>query len=211
MALTDKLTAIADAIREKTGSKEPMTLEEMPAEIASISGSAADSIADGLLQRTLTEIRNTTATSIGEYALNSYAGLLSVEFTAAATIGTRAFASSASLTTAIFPAAVSMSTGVFASCKALKRVDFSNMKGIGSYAFEFCSALDTLILRKSDGITPLVVANAFAGTPFYTNGTGGTVYVPAALIEAYQTATNWSSLYAAGTCNFVAIEGSEYE
>ena len=29
MALTDKLTAIANAIREKTGSTEPMTLDEM--------------------------------------------------------------------------------------------------------------------------------------------------------------------------------------
>lgn len=29
MALTDKLTAIADAIRTKTGSTEPMTLDEM--------------------------------------------------------------------------------------------------------------------------------------------------------------------------------------
>lgn len=38
MALTDKLTAIADAIREKTGKSDAMTLEQMPAEIAEISG-----------------------------------------------------------------------------------------------------------------------------------------------------------------------------
>ena len=36
MALTDKLTAIADAIRSKTGSTEPMTLEEMATTIANI-------------------------------------------------------------------------------------------------------------------------------------------------------------------------------
>ena len=37
MALTDKLTAIADAIREKTGKTDSMTLEQMPTEIAGIS------------------------------------------------------------------------------------------------------------------------------------------------------------------------------
>ena len=36
MALTDKLTAIADAIRSKTGTTEPMTLDEMVTAIANI-------------------------------------------------------------------------------------------------------------------------------------------------------------------------------
>lgn len=36
MALTDKLTAIADAIRGKTGGTEPLTLAQMPVEIAGI-------------------------------------------------------------------------------------------------------------------------------------------------------------------------------
>ena len=36
MALTDKLTAIANAIRAKTGSTEPMTLDEMVTAIANI-------------------------------------------------------------------------------------------------------------------------------------------------------------------------------
>lgn len=38
MALTDKLTAIAEAIRSKTGKTDSMTLAQMPEEIASISG-----------------------------------------------------------------------------------------------------------------------------------------------------------------------------
>lgn len=36
MALIDKLTAIADAIRDKTGGTEALTLEQMPTEIAGI-------------------------------------------------------------------------------------------------------------------------------------------------------------------------------
>lgn len=38
MALTDKLTAIANAIRAKTGKSATMTIDEMPTEIANISG-----------------------------------------------------------------------------------------------------------------------------------------------------------------------------
>ena len=70
--------------------------------------------------------------------------------------------------------------------------------------------MTTLVLRN-DTVVTLANINAFQGTPFASGGTGGTVYVPAALIESYQTATNWSTLYASGTCNFAAIEGSEYE
>lgn len=36
MALTDKLTAIADAIRGKTGKADGLTLDQMPTEIANI-------------------------------------------------------------------------------------------------------------------------------------------------------------------------------
>ena len=43
------------------------------------------------------------------------------------------------------------------------------------------------------------------------NGATGTVYVPQALIPTYQAATNWKTLYDAGTVTFAAIEGSEYE
>lgn len=38
MALTDKLTAIGDAIRGKTGGTEPLTLDQMATEIANIQG-----------------------------------------------------------------------------------------------------------------------------------------------------------------------------
>lgn len=46
MALTDKLSAIGTAIRNKTGKTELMTLDEMPTEIASISGGNEPTDAD---------------------------------------------------------------------------------------------------------------------------------------------------------------------
>jgi hypothetical protein len=86
-----------------------------------------------------------------------------------------------------------------------------NPINIANGVFNGCKKLKTLILRRDVNPTSIVNVGAFTNTPFASGGTGGTVYVPLSLIESYKTATNWSTLYAAGTCNFVAIEGSEYE
>jgi hypothetical protein len=97
----------------------------------------------------------------------------------------------------------------FSECSALTSVNLQNATSIRNRAFNGCRVLTTLILRGSTVCT--LDSTSLYNTPFASNGAGGTVYVPQALIESYQTATNWSALYAAGTCNFVAIEGSEYE
>ena len=57
--------------------------------------------------------------------------------------------------------------------------------------FAYCKLLDTLILRNSSRIVSLGNKNAFTGTPI-EKGTGY-IYVPAALIDEYKTATNWTT------------------
>ena len=91
----------------------------------------------------------------------------------------------------------------------LETAHFPVLSSIGTSAFA-STKLKTLVLG-GDAVVTLDNVSAFTGTPFASGGTGGTVYVKQALIPNYQTATNWSALYAAGTCAFVAIEGSEYE
>ena len=59
MALTDKLTAIANAIRAKDGSTATMTLDQMPEKIAAISGSP---IVDENLENTV-QYRQMNATA----------------------------------------------------------------------------------------------------------------------------------------------------
>ena len=98
-------------------------------------------------------------------------------------------------------------TFAFYYCTALTSVDLPNATSIGGNAFFNCYKLTTIILR-SPTVCTLASTGSFTNTPFASNGT---VYVPQSLISQYQTATNWSSLYSSGKCNFVAIEGSEYE
>lgn len=97
----------------------------------------------------------------------------------------------------------------FSGARKLEFIDLPCVETISGAAFD-SAALKTIVLRKND-VCSLASTSAFSKTPFASGGTGGTVYVPAALVESYKTATNWSTLYAYGTCNFVAIEGSEYE
>lgn len=94
------------------------------------------------------------------------------------------------------------SVETFTGCTSLHTVDFASVQTINTTTFYNCSSLQNVILR-SNTLCTLSDKNAFYGTPFYTGGTGGIVYVPAALVESYQTATNWSSL----TCKFIPIEG----
>ncbi len=47
MALTEKLTAIADALRQKTGKSAKLTLDEMPAEVTAVYGAGGQDAYDG--------------------------------------------------------------------------------------------------------------------------------------------------------------------
>lgn len=73
-----------------------------------------------------------------------------------------------------------------------------------------CSVMDVLIIRR-DTITTLNNISAFNNTPFASGKSGGTLYVPQALISSYQSATNWSTILGYANNQILPIEGSIYE
>lgn len=98
------------------------------------------------------------------------------------------------------------------NCYKLEYADMGSATTLNANGFQNCRVLQTLILRKSDGIVPLGNVSAFQNTPMRGyNGLTGEIFVPQALISDYQTASNWSTIYAEGYCTFMPIEGSEYE
>lgn len=101
---------------------------------------------------------------------------------------------------------------VINGCRALKTIDFCVLGSLkGNRALESNASLDTVILRKTDAICTLGSNDIFNNTPFASGNAGGTLYVPSALISAYQSATNWSTILGYSTNSIQAIEGSIYE
>ena len=152
--------------------------------VVSIGGSAFRSCS------ALTTVDFPAATSIGGSAFNSCSNLTMVGFPVATKVDNYAFSGCSKLTTVTFPAAASIGDSVFNYCSALTTVDLPAATSIGRDAFYSCSALATVILRSATRAV-LVSTNAFASTPI-ASGTGY-IYVPAALVDSYKSASSWST------------------
>jgi hypothetical protein len=105
-----------------------------------------------------------------------------------------AFKNCSKLTSVNFPAATSIGNEAFDGCRELTSVNFPAATSIGTYAFDGCSKLTSVILRNTSSVVTIYNTNVFTNTPI-KSGTGY-IYVPAALVDSYKAATNWSA-YAA--------------
>lgn len=168
-----------------------------------------DVVARMIVDRTIEEFCDDTITSIRDRCFQGCTKLTKVNVPSATILGDSSFSYCSALISVSAPSLVKMNYPIFYGNSLLTTVDY----GIISYLkvnHANCNKLNTLILR-SNTVCALDATRRLDTTCFQEGKAGGTVYVPQALIESYQNATNWSTLYAAGTCNFVAIEGSEYE
>jgi len=200
-----------------------------------VSGGGGDGYKEkwlGLIARTQTTIEDADVTSIGKSAFRDYASLTSAIFANCTSVGDGAFYGCSALATLKLPNLTTIvGSSVFYSvvaplvfpklatypsinaingCKA-SAIDLGpTISNIPSFMFNSSSNLKTLILRKTS-IADLGAINAFNGTPFASNGTGGALYVPSALISTYQSATNWSTILGYANNQILPIEGSIYE
>ena len=181
MALTEKLTAVADAIRSKTGKTDTLTLDRMATEIAGIETGGGDDIFKQLVQG----VAATVLSSDKVERLRAYM-----------------FYEDLNIQEVYLPNCTFIGSSIFRGCKNLKKVLFN--ASLANACFVDCTALEALIL-PSKTLLPFERNNTFVRSGV-ANGTGY-IYVPSVLLEEYKTATNWS-VYAD---QFRAIEGSEYE
>ena len=108
-------------------------------------------------------------------------------------IGEYAFWECSALTTVDFPVLTNVKDNAFRNCSKLATADFPVATRIGGYAFRDCSVLRTLILRSAT-MALLNGVSALAGTIIQSGS--GHIYVPAALVDSYKAATNWSTFAA---------------
>ena len=172
---------------------------------------AGENDINAIIEGTVTEIHLQSAKKIKAGALSFCRSLTTADFPNVTSIDTAAFGYCTGLTTVNLPKVTKIGNSAFVYCRNLTTLDFVEAKKIYASAFDGCINLKTVILRNESFAVDLENSNAFHDTPFAFDGTGGNVYVPSDLVENYKIAAQWSNLYGNGTCNFLPIEGSEYE
>ena len=150
MALIEKLTAIADAIRSKTGKTNKITLDQMPGEIEGIEvyegGDNTEFIK--MLDRSGDTITIPDGcTAIGDYAFYSHSTLTSVQIPDTVTnIGNSSFYQCSKLAEINIPVNLNiLGTRAFYNCRGLTSVTFRNTPtSIANNSFGACTNLKTI-------------------------------------------------------------------
>ena len=161
-----------------------------------------------LVMNTLTELVDddgiiTSVTNYGCYGRTSLTN--SVRLKGCTNIGNYSFNGCSNITSIVLPSFnYRLSNREFQNCTNLKAIDLGggdqiNFSGSTNPPWLNDSKFDTLVIRKTGSImwlSPIAgTAYTFNGTPFASNGTGGTLYVPSDLVNTYKTATNWSTWF----------------
>lgn len=142
--LTDLLTDVANAIREKKGTTDPINPQDFSAEIASIEGGggySVDDIASGLVAGNL----QFTTDVIGAYSFYNDSGITSVNAPNVTTIGTYAFYNIAGITSINAPNVTTIGNYAFTAPK-VGSIDFPLCTSIGSNCFTNCPTITSINL-----------------------------------------------------------------
>lgn len=116
--------------------------------------------------------------------------LKSANFPSAPDVASNLFNNCTELETVRFPLATVIGNNAFDRCSSLAKIDCPHITRIKSGAFSYCTALKSLVLRS--GTVCTLDAVAILSTCPIADGTGY-IYVPAALIDSYKAAANWST------------------
>lgn len=207
------LNAIANAINAKTGRTAPMTPVDMVSEIQSIQTGGGDpyQFFSVYSNNAMTQLVDDNIPKTRPYSFSHYHSLTKVFLKECQLMGERSFEVCNYLATVVLVNAnnnaINIGNTTFVDCGTLSSVDLSNASSVTSNVFLRCP-VSTLIIRMN-AVCPL--ASIQSAGSIFQNGSGGVLYVPQALISAYQSATNWSTVLTTGTNQILPIEGSIYE
>ena len=141
-------------------------------------------------------------TSVATAAFLYCTQLSAVALPACKSVSARAFENCIKLPNISLPLCSSIEYNAFAYCTGLSTFTYpSNMSGAGYLIFNGCTSLRSIYIPHSYVVKLLYSATAY-GCPFYATpivqssylGTYGSIFVPASLVNAYRTSTNWITL-----------------
>ena len=150
MALIKKLENIGNAIREKTGKTDLLTLEQMVTEIAAIeTGGGSTDVEDNLVTRKVSNYTNNRITTIGYHAFNSCTSLYRITCPNVTEIQYFAFGNCISLQVVDIPKVTKIGANAFNACTKLTTLNFPNAETLETGAFDGCRALKEITLPKA--------------------------------------------------------------
>ena len=165
MALTDKLTAIANAIRAKTGGTDSLTLDQMASEIDNIqSGGATEPYIEEVYDSNgnLIDVNMHGYTKIRNYAFYSCSRLALTSLPSGLTsIGSNAFYSCSRLALTSLPSGLTnIGIEAFYDCRSLVLTSLpSGLTNIGYCAFSYCTGLTSITF---EGTPTSISSKAFS-------------------------------------------------
>ena len=184
------------------------TLSEM---IGRMNVGYADNVSSKIVDRTIKKYANDAVMFVGEYAfyrseiisinlpkcelVHAYAfkecpNLMSVDLPKCRSVYYESFKGCSELTSVNTPECETVGRYAFQNCYKLTSIDLPKCKSIDRDCFYRCSSLTSITLRSS---TVCTLLNTTAFDSSGITSTSGAIYVPAELVEAYKTATNWST------------------
>lgn len=192
MALTDKLSAIGDAIRAKTGGTDMLTLDQMPTAIAGIqtgSGSGGDyniivtNNSDGTQSFAITDASGSSGGSgfwDEDYAKQIIEGTFTeiIWPSGVTSINGKIFYDNDNLTNVTLPnTLVFIGSSVFSSCSNLKITTIpAGVTTIGGSAFSNCVSIQTLDILGGPNIGVYAFDNCTGLTQVIYRGNGEKIY-----------------------------------
>lgn len=231
----DSVIDIAEAIRTKNGESTQYKIADMAQAILDIPSGGGSSVLAAFIQRTISgDFVNEDVTTVGHDAFNGCTSLSSISLPNCVTVEIRGLNGTSASAIYIPKVKDVIANGCFAyntnllrialpsltknvgqnclqGCSKLQACDLgATTPGLNQTVFSGCSVLSTLVLRRAS-VTALSHTNVFTNTPFASDKSGGTLYVPQALISDYQNATNWSIILGYANNHILPIEGSIYE
>lgn len=127
--------------------------------------------------------------SVSYRAFTNCTSLTTLDLPRCTYIGGYAFQGCTRLATVSLPLVKYIYSSTFQSCKSLATLSLPNISTIGSSAFASCTKLASLYMAGSQ-LCNLSNSTAFTGTSI--TSTAGSIFVPASLVDAYKSATNWA-------------------
>ncbi len=190
------LADIASAIREKKGSSEPINAKDFSNEIRSIQSGGDDDLAANVEGTILIANKIETAvigkgiTVIGQACFMNFTALKKVVLHEEINkLDVNAFNGCSALEgTFVLSSVNTIGNQAFQNCSGLEVVIMPSITNIGQNVFINCTKLKRVIIQQSNK-----VATLWNISTFQNNDASRLIYVPDALVDAYKSATNWST------------------